>query len=320
MPRQRESVRESAEALLKLIKVYSGVSQKKLQMLLQLSKGARMEDIAHALDTSVRTLSRWWKVYTSEGIDALLHDKKLVGDPYIAIIPFLNSLPTSSQPEEWLAQLKLSLETLLPDVDRVSINVNFNYDVNRADSATTRLLEQLNRESVVIGISNDLEESYVNAITRLGFPAHLYASHIELPIIDHRSHPIGTLVFWREHGKSPISKTTVSLIQSLRPFFGFIMTDAVARSNKEKLDGIHQYNDIIREIIETTDLKDREVDVLRLLILGQDAEEIARSLNITTHAVRKHITAIHRKTGTQTIRKLFQKYLLPIMKRRVRNT
>ena len=52
--------------------------------------------------------------------------------------------------------------------------------------------------------------------------------------------------------------------------------------------------------LPTRPLTEREMDVLRLLVLGWDTERIAAELGVTDHTVRNHVTNLRVKLGAKS--------------------
>ena len=49
--------------------------------------------------------------------------------------------------------------------------------------------------------------------------------------------------------------------------------------------------------IKTLELTEREIEVLKLVILGYSNKEIGKKLFITNHTVKAHLTQIYKKLG-----------------------
>lgn len=53
-------------------------------------------------------------------------------------------------------------------------------------------------------------------------------------------------------------------------------------------------------MIENVKFTKREIEVLKLLIIGLSNSEIAKKLHISTHTVKAHITSMYVKTGVHS--------------------
>lgn len=342
MSRKRTGlIKEAISHLQKLLnETPLGKASPKLQLLLLLKTNptATMAEAAEKLGIAERTTLRWWKCYCEQGIDGLLGKDhyNLRASIQINIPPtaqtvqqnlislskfyqFLNSLPTTSNSQNWVLSLKEGLQKLLPDVDRVTVvvnNKNRMQDIspNETRSITYQHLDGNGKDKIALGRvkSNDNRVQHLLvAMRKAGFPFQLYRQPISFEYYNELDEYVGLIVLWRNHTSPPISESTIQFFHSLQPFFTFVISDCVARQQQENVN-ILAFSRVIDRLNESLDLTGRELEVLKLHILGKSYQEIADSLGITINGVRKHVKSIHRKTETRTFTELFAKYCSPL--------
>lgn len=89
-------------------------------------------------------------------------------------------------------------------------------------------------------------------------------------------------------------------INTLKQYDGIIdIRDSSSKISRTIINALK--NEKNEEISETTELSDREKEVLILIAKGQMSKEIADTLNISVHTVISHRKNITKKTGIKSI-------------------
>jgi transposase/DNA-binding CsgD family transcriptional regulator len=234
---------------------------------------------------------------------------------------FVNQLPSAFDVVEWINEFRIILQRFLGDVDRISVDVNCGCNLLDPQSYAPSLLMMQNVETRVANVSvvrRDIEGSFSEQLLRNfrehDFPFDDYhpPHSIEFYLAD-RAH-LGTIILWRDRHKSPISRATIEVLELLEPFLRFILTDVVMRHHyAHPADRV--FHDVVDEMVADAGLTMQERRILILRLLGDSCKVIACKLGISQNAVRKHITSVHRKTGTQSSIELFARYFTPRISR-----
>jgi len=233
---------------------------------------------------------------------------------------FLNSLPQTSQPVAWITSFREALQTLLGDVDRIIININLGCDINNPASYTAtqiiteHLPEQDTLRSNIAVTMSDRDESasqrLLEDFKRQGYPLERYHPPAGFDFYLQERAYLGTIFLWRGIEKSPISQKTLEIVETLRPFMLFAMSDLVARHRQTRpLD--HAFNEALDILVRNAGLSEQERRVVILQLFGHSYDQIAERLCLSLDAVRKHVKNIYRKTGTHSQSELFAKYFTP---------
>jgi DNA-binding CsgD family transcriptional regulator len=233
---------------------------------------------------------------------------------------FLNSLPLTSQSVPWITTFREALQTLLGDVDRVTVNINLACDINNPTTyevgqiITEHVPEHEGSASNVAVTLPDKDESprlrLLEDFKRQGYPFDKYHPPVGFDYHLQGKAYLGTIFLWRDIGKPPTSRRTLEIMESLRPFVLFAMSDLVARNRQIRpLD--HAFNEALDFLVRNAGLSDQERRVVILQLFGHSYEQIAERLYLSLDAVRKHVKSIYRKTNTHSHSELFAKYFTP---------
>lgn len=235
------------------------------------------------------------------------------------ILRFLNALPVTGEPLEWIPAFRDELCVLLGDVDRVTVNINLSCDFQnpeqyRADMFITRLTSRVEEDGTVV-VAQDTgklppSERLLDYMRTQGFPVELYHEpHIYNYYVGKQAY-LGTVFLWREKNREPISNATRELVASLEPFFIFVFSDIVARRQyAEPAD--RTFLDALNSLIGAAGLSKQEQRVIILQLFGHSYKEIADVLGVSVDGVKHHLKMIHRKTGARSYTELFAKYFMP---------
>jgi len=270
----------------------------------------------HLLRSAFGAMPRGW-IMMRENVASAAPVPHISSHPRIGIsgeiVEFLNALPTSTNALEWGAAFRESLRALLGDVDRVSMNVNFNCNLSTSENYSASLFITQTDSTGDLGLDVNstrmdgaLYEQVLEVFRRQGFPFEDY-------------HPpqcfdyyyggdyLGTLCLWREIEQAPISEKTLDSVRTLEPFIIFALSDLVARHQAEKpIDRV--FYDALGNLVDEAGLTPQEQRIVVLQLMGHAYKEMADILNVSIDTVKKHFKQIHRKTGTRGQAELFAKY------------
>jgi hypothetical protein len=182
---------------------------------------------------------------------------------------FLNSLPQTSQPVTWITTFREALQALLGDVDRIIININLacdinnpaSYNINVAQIITEHLQEQDTLRSNIAVTMSDRDESpsqrLLEDFKRQGYPLERYHPPVGFDFFLQERAYLGTIFLWRDIDKSPISQKTLEIVETLRPFMLFAMSDLVARHRQTRpLD--RAFNEALDFLMRDAGLSEQE--------------------------------------------------------------
>lgn len=310
--------------------------------LLRSSPSTRLADLADELRVNERTIRRWWKRYLDHGLEGLLADvpphlwnsparvasRGMARERIVAetVIAFLNLLPTANDAKAWIEAVKTGLERLLR-VERVTISVNINVDLDHQSAPKPGRGRPRKRRTVGI-VQHGMAERDRTTVSaerwegarvdrvlegmRKGrFPMRRYHPPVGFDYYHESGQAIGTIILWQGRSLPAIPERTRALMEELRPFFTFLLTDCIARRPRDLFD-VRTFTSIVMRMAEQTGLSQREREILIPHILGRNVEQIAELLGIATRTVKAHITAINRKSGCRTSTELFARYLTPV--------
>lgn len=343
MARKRKGIiKESVDQLTEMLRRHRGTPlENRIQMLLLLLNDSSLTilDVAHMVQCSERTVRRWWSLYQEGGMEALLSDSSIRistdepaqartnQEPTVSLLAanireFLNALPLSGDPVTWITTTREVLKRLLGDVDRISIEVNVHCDLHNPGNNNSNMFvaqhfageESRNHRTIVTSQlrMKSPGELLLDALRRQKFPLDdFHPPHVfEYYIHEGQTH-VGTIFLWREQRKPLISTRTLGAMEELRPFLTFLLTDCIARRRRPEFD-LRMFTEIVTVVGRNEGLTVRENEVLLHHLLGREYEEIADRLNISVDTVRKHVKAIHRKSGARTYTELFARYFTPL--------
>jgi DNA-binding CsgD family transcriptional regulator len=335
-------IRESVDQLHWMLdRQQSERQQARIRMLLLLKEDETKTfvQVARMTDRSERMVRRWWKIYQEGGTEALLKgapgavvDRPSVREPIPLeqteakqgkvgpqFLSFLNALPHSGDTLEWIEKFRELFIRLFSDIDRVSINIDIDAELtNWKGAPVTYVTQNVSLESdmpvhlqTTVDVGSSSPGKVIGAAMRRQRamlekfnPPHQFDYHTG------EGAYLGTILLWRQKNTGPISRETLETIEDLTPFFTFMLTDCIARRQMED-PGVRIFTNTLATIAEKEKLTHRQQEVLTHCLLGRTHMQAADALNISLHAVRGHVRAIHARTGTHTLLELFARYCTP---------
>lgn len=233
------------------------------------------------------------------------------------ILRFLNALPVTGEPLEWIPTFRDELCLLLGDVDRVMVNVNVGCDLRNPDTYEPEVFVTSydsawsnEGESVLVSSSTEEVKRLLEYLEGKGFPAANYHPPQITSYYLGRQAYLGTIFLWRHRHEPSISEATLATMAALEPFFVFAFSDLVARRQySSPVD--KTFIDAIGSLTGAAGLSRQERRVIILQLFGHSYKEIADMLGVTVDGVKHHLKMIHRKTGARSYTELFAKYFMP---------
>lgn len=238
------------------------------------------------------------------------------------LMKFLSDLPLSHQMPEWSGSFCNALQSLLGDVDRISLSLNVQCDLLNPEKyspdmvITQNILSGTKAVNPILKDDNKADEEaghftrLLDNLRRRKFPfAEYHPPHTFAYYYGGQAY-LGVIALWRERGKTPISATTLDAMERLRGFMVYALSDFVARHNMAKpID--HAFDLAVQGLMNETGLTMQERRIMILQLLGLSYEEVADTLNISLNTVRYHLRSIYTKTGAHSQAELFAKYFTP---------
>lgn len=239
------------------------------------------------------------------------------------VLHFLNRLPLINDTQEAIDRYREALMEMLGEVDRVSLYINIRCDLTadppvteypKAGGQKMMIAEDatVGRDSISVASYNENEHPSQRILENLRTQGVRLDDH-HVPITYeyyYRDQWLGAIFLWRERIKTPITQRTKDLLTLLEPFVIYMLSDLVARHHyAHPVDRL--FNDALEEMVRDGGLTMQERRVVTFRLLGHAYKEIADKLDISEDAIKKHLTAVHRKTGTRSYTELFAKYFTP---------
>jgi DNA-binding CsgD family transcriptional regulator len=208
---------------------------------------------------------------------------------------------------------------MLPDVDRISIDVNTSVDLDTPEDYEPDLFlmqtvlpngapPAVRLEAA--GTPGAMAAHLVEGFRAGGVSLDIYHPPLwrEYYLADNAY--LGTIFLWRERVRRPLTEETVATLDSLHRFMLFILSDIVARHHyANPLDRV--FYDVVRSLSDECGLGRQERRVLVRRLLGESFKTIADQMSIAPNTVGQYVSAIYRKTGTRSAVELFAKYFTP---------
>jgi DNA-binding CsgD family transcriptional regulator len=262
------------------------------------------------------------------GIHTPLGTQVLTADDFFR---FLSALPITHTAQEWSESFRLALQSLLRDVDRVSISMNLQCNLTKPEGYRPWIFvsqEVASGRNLVNGVRQPSSEEsseehseqgsrehltrFLDNLHRTNFPFEEYQEPHSFVYYFRKQAYLGVILIWRQRDRAPLSALTIQSMERMQNFIELLLSDFVARHQASR--PIEQaFSKSIEDLISRTGLTGQERRILVLQLMGCSYEEVADTLNISLNTVRFHLRSVYAKTGTHSQAELVAKYFTPRM-------
>ena len=277
----------------------------------------------HGINVSLPTIAalieRCTPLQAKKGVASPQRDRHVshrIADWHYA---FCRALPERVEPRYWIEMFRTSLAELLA-VDRVSVDLNIHALRQKPEAAShsiaiaesvegdTGVRPRVRVHSIDGSLSRSAE--IIERIVQSGLGRKDY--HPPFAQEYHMSDGtyLGTIVLWQRRDRNDISELNRSTFIEIGPIVTRLMLDCAAR-HEGMQPANRQFYETLRRIVVDCKLTRAEERVITMRLLGHAYKEIADDLGMTIDNVGKHLTSVHRKTGTAGIAELNAKLFAP---------
>ncbi len=274
-------------------------------------------------------------VSTRQSAQSALHAETLPANTYVPsengvskdgavtaddLFKFLALLPVTHQLQEWMDGIRKAIQTLLPDIDRMTISLDLHCDLLNPDAYHPKLLVLQSMSTgakevthLTRSTNTDHEpqlEQLIDNLRRRKFPFKDYQPHHSYVYYYKGTAYLGAILLWREKRKKAISDRTLQSMKRLHGFMTLLFSDFVARHQAAR-PVEHAFSVALTELTTSKGLTTQEQRIIILQLLGFSYEEVAETLNISLNTVRYHLRSIYTKTDAHGQSDLFAKYFTP---------
>ncbi len=236
------------------------------------------------------------------------------------MLRFLNSLPVTGDPFAWIPVFREELARLLGDVDRITVSVNFNCDLQDPENYRPEMSiaqhvpviqeEGMSGTTTLKSMHGTPIERLVEELHNQGYPLDDYYPPLGFDFYLSGQAYLGVILLWRERCNPPISDVSQKLMGSIEPFLAFVLSDLVARRQQAEPD-VRIFSDALQQLTNQVKLSRQEQRVVILQLFGHSYKDIADLLGVSVDGAKHHLKMVHRKTGTRSYTELFAKYFMP---------
>ena len=226
----------------------------------------------------------------------------------------------------WIVGFREALIEFLGDVDLIVMNVRHGIDVLTPQEGKIHVHREVTNESAVLGheMSSVHEErntweQIIEQGKRSNFPFEKYhypptgfdyfleTGKRARKTSDENDSYIGSILLFREKHNDNISRDTINLLERLRPFMVYVMTDFVVRSSLAS-GASGNIEGMVDKVAGDASLTPQETKVLLLGFLGNSYQEIGNELHVSVHTVQSHVRSIYRKTGASKLGEIYSRF------------
>jgi DNA-binding CsgD family transcriptional regulator len=244
-----------------------------------------------------------------------------------ALVNFLNAFPMVNDVNVWLEQFRNNLLKILPDVDRIVVNVDVACDLSDSRSIARNIVvlrqhasgdaESVSVTSESVDVQSRANEadpvgSVIEYLRRDSFPFEKYHAPRAFNYWLEAGRYLGSILLFRDRHTVPTSTRTYELFNALSPFIMFMLSDSVARHQRVKPMDL-AFKDAMQRMMAESGLSIQEQRVVFLQLLGCSYKESADLLRVSLNTIRHHLKSIHAKTNTRSQSELFAKYFTPLL-------
>lgn len=234
-------------------------------------------------------------------------------------IRFLNALPgLVDDLKSGVIAFREALQELFPEVDKVVVYMDFSFRMGDSanyvpdiylDYLVNTESEEAERVDIVeIGNRPDHSSALLKMMRSQGLPVDDYYPPDVIELGYENYAHLGTIFLFRCLYKTPLPESTLRELKQLQPFFSAVIFGQAAQYQASKPSEFIA-TIVVRKISSDGDLSLSERKALTCQLMGYSYKETADRLHVSIATIKKHLTSVHRKTGTTSLGELFGKYL-----------
>lgn len=225
------------------------------------------------------------------------------------ILRFLNALTPLEEPIAWIGIFRDALADLLGDVDRVSISMNLqSFDLEHRVAYGHDDPSPIAPMVVPRSAGDDLAGRLVRDAAASGFPVGDYRAPAVFAYHAGERTYLASIMLWRSRAMPPISEASLTMLHNLRPFITFRLTECIQRFVRDDRTA-RGAGAMACQIGARAGLDGDEREILALALSGMSVGAIAMRTGMTSAAVRRHLAAIHRLTGTFDVGEIIRRFV-----------
>ncbi len=237
-----------------------------------------------------------------------------------ALLPLLNAPQYGGTLTSWLERFKDGLVSVLPGIDRVTINLADGTDVLEPQRISASVMvthhhdpgsDAGGRRAVDVSDGEDDPKSaLLRSMARHNFPLNNYHTPYAVDYRFGDDFFVGTMIFWANRQNPPIPGRTIGMIDQLYHHLRYVMLSRVTwqRLTEPRALG---FRSTYKEIAAEIGLSPVEQDVILLMLEGYSYQDIAHSRGKSLSTVKKQLSTVYSKAGVSNAREFRAKYLTP---------
>ena len=240
----------------------------------------------------------------------------------------LNALQRSFDAVQTAKSLEDLIMTLVSNVDKVTVILETRSDLLEPEryNPTALLMQSITgAEPAPLDAKwapSDADASFSMKVytdmRKREYPIHHYHEPIIFDLFYAGLVQIGAVFLWRSLRKPKLGNDAASAVNALRPFLEYVAANAVVwhqhrRPQEQVADAV------LNEAVRRYSLTPQERAAATLQLLGYSYRQIAKSMNVTTETVKKHLSSVRRKSKTKSVIDLFATLFMPVYRDRERD-
>ena len=214
------------------------------------------------------------------------------------LLELVNRLPRSVDAIQWATEFRNVIAPLVPEADRISININLvavvtslPRTVERTGTIHVKVVGVDSPPMVRFDFQRDVGTSrLVRAFSHLGLPVDEYWPPIGFDYETEGGY-VGSILLWRLKSRAPMSPNAAEPFLRLAPFLRYAMSSACVR-----FQASHQQYLQSRQVLNrltSLDLTNRQREILVCRANGYSIRQTAQTLCISEATVRRHLRALN---------------------------
>lgn len=228
------------------------------------------------------------------------------------LLRFIAEIPLTDDTDLWLDQFKTSLCELLPDVDRVSIVINYDYDLTDLERDQIAMIQRIEGGPMEALYSQppDSPMEAFEYFKRQGHPVEQFQIPVTLNFMVKGRDRLATVYLWRKVGLPAISRQTILIVLSLHALIALLLINVI-RGRLLRYPAARAFVGSLVRLAEETGITQKQNRILLHLLEVDSYDEIARKTGVSTAAVKDTVRRLYRRAGVKSLRELYFKYFVP---------